>query len=69
MAVLLSTDANYWLFENRAMVLRIIAGVLLLVWLALVLMGKGGFVHILLLNAIGIIAVEVMTAYRSGLRA
>ncbi len=45
--------------------LRIITGILLLVWLVLVLIGKGGFVHLLLLNALGVAAVELMTMYRS----
>ena len=47
------------------MVLRLIIAILLVTWLVLVLLGKGGFVHILLLNALGISAVEAMTAYRS----
>jgi hypothetical protein len=47
------------------MVLRVIAGVLLLIWLLLVLMGKGGFVHILLLNGLGLAAVEIMTSIRT----
>ena len=45
--------------------LRVIAGGLFLIWLALVLLGKGGFVHLLLLNAIGVASVEVMTIYRA----
>lgn len=49
------------------MVLRIIAGVLLGIWFVLVLMGKGGFVHLLLLNGIGIAVVEAMTVVRSRL--
>jgi hypothetical protein len=49
------------------MVLRVIAGILAAVWLLLVVLGKGGFVHILILNAIGIISVETVTAYRSRL--
>ena len=45
--------------------LKLITGALTLVWLILVLMGKGGFVHLLLLNALGVASVEVMTLYRS----
>ena len=47
------------------MVLRLIIAILFGTWLVLVLLGKGGFVHILLLNVFGIAAVEAMTAYRS----
>jgi hypothetical protein len=47
------------------MVLKLIAAILLITWLVLVLMGRGGFVHILLLNGLGIAAVEVMTIIRS----
>lgn len=49
--------------------LKIIAGLLFGVWLVLVLAGKGGFVHLLLLNALGVAAVELMTMYRTRLRA
>jgi hypothetical protein len=45
--------------------LRLITGTLVLVWLVLVIMGKGSFVHLLLLNAIGVASVEVMSIYRS----
>jgi len=44
--------------------LRILSGVLLTIWFVLVLLGKGGFVHILLLSAIGIAVVEIMVVYR-----
>lgn len=44
--------------------LRIIAGIILGIWLVLVLMGKGGFVHTLLLTGIGIAAVDVMCLLR-----
>jgi len=47
--------------------LRILSTVLLAIWLVLVLLGKGGFVHLLLLNAIGIATVEVMVVYRTRL--
>jgi hypothetical protein len=47
------------------MVLRLIAAVLFGVWLMLVLFGKGGFVHLLLLNALGVASVEMMTMIRT----
>ena len=51
------------------MILRLIAGVLLVVWLMLVLIGKGGFVHILLLNGIGVAVVDLMTVVRTRMTA
>lgn len=45
--------------------LRIIAAILFGIWLLLVLAGKGGFVHLLLLNAIGVVAVDLVGKYRS----
>jgi hypothetical protein len=45
--------------------LRIIAAILLSLWLVLVLIGKGGYVHILLLNGIGVAMVEMVTVYRT----
>ena len=48
--------------------LKIIAALLFGIWLVLVLLGKGGFVHILLLNGIGVAAVEAMTIYRTQMR-
>ena len=47
------------------MFLNIIAGILLGIWLVLILLGKGGFVHILLLNGIAVAVVSVVTAYRN----
>lgn len=48
--------------------LRIVAVAIFLVWLGLVIAGKGGFVHILLLNAIGFASVIVMTEVRTRMR-
>jgi hypothetical protein len=47
------------------MVLRFIAGILLAIWLVLLLLGKGGFAHLLLLSAIGIAGVEMIVVYRT----
>ena len=46
------------------MTLRVIALIILVTWLVLVLYGKGGFVHLLLLNGIGVIMVDVMAISR-----
>lgn len=50
------------------MFLKIIAGILLGIWLILVLMGKSGFVHILLLNGIAIAVVALVCDYRGRVR-
>jgi hypothetical protein len=46
-------------------VLRIIATVLLGIWIALVLIGMGGFVHLLLLNGIVIYIVDAVSFHRA----
>ena len=51
------------------MALRVIAASLFGIWLLLVIGGKGGFVHLLLLNAIGVAAVEAVGQYRQRLTA
>ena len=51
------------------MALKLIAGILLVTWLVLVLIGKGGFVHILLLNGLGVATVEIMTIIRTRMTA
>lgn len=51
------------------MFLKIIAGILLGIWLILVLMGKGGFVHVLLLSGIGIAVVAFVCDYRGRVKA
>ncbi len=48
--------------------LRILFGILFTVWLVLVFLGKGGFVHLLLLTALGVASVEIMTVYRARLK-
>lgn len=50
------------------MTLRIVAAGLFSAWLILVLMGKGGFVHLLILNALGVLSVELMTVIRTRMR-
>jgi hypothetical protein len=47
------------------MALRIITLVLLAIWLLLVMLGKGGFIHLLLLSAVGTAGVEAFTVLRS----
>jgi hypothetical protein len=54
--------------ECFRMILRIIAGILLGIWLVLVVAGKGGFVHMLLLNGIGVTVVELMTVFRTRMK-
>lgn len=45
-------------------IFKLIFGVLFAVWLLLVLLGKGGFVHILLLTALGFGMLDVVEMYR-----
>jgi hypothetical protein len=53
--------------ERKSLLLRIVAGLLLSAWIILVLIGKGGFVHLLLVSFLGVAAVEVMTVLRGRL--
>ena len=50
------------------MLLRVVAVLLFGIWLFLVLLGKGGFVHLLLLSALGVTFVEIVTIYRGKMR-
>lgn len=47
------------------MVARIVSIVLFLIWLVLVLIGKGGLVHLLLIAAVCTAAVAAIAVYRS----
>jgi len=51
------------------MALKVIAAFLFGIWLLLVIGGKGGFVHLLILNAIGVAAVEAVGQYRQRMTA
>jgi hypothetical protein len=44
--------------------LALIAGGLLGLWLVLILLGKSGFVHLLLLSGIGVAVVDLVCTYR-----
>ena len=46
--------------------LKILWGILFGIWLILVLLGKGGFVHILLLCGISVLMIDLVAKYRSG---
>jgi len=45
--------------------LKILAGILLGLWLVFVLMGRGGFIHLLLLCGISVLMIELVATYRS----
>jgi hypothetical protein len=45
--------------------LRVVTGILLGIWAALLLAGKGGLVHLLLLNALGVAFTEGLVVYRT----
>jgi hypothetical protein len=51
-------------FDLLMITLRRIAILLFATWLVLVLLGKGGFVHLLLLNAIGVGFVDLIGVVR-----
>ena len=51
------------------MVVRIVSTVLFLIWLVLVLIGKGGLVHLLLIAAVCTASVDVVAVYRSRITA
>lgn len=51
--------------EGEDLFLRIIAALLIGTWGLLLLVGKGGFVHILVLNGLGVVAVDLMTVLRT----
>ena len=44
--------------------LRLIAGIILGIWLLLVLFGKGGFIHLLLLFGAALVILELVSVYR-----
>ncbi|HVQ56579.1 MAG TPA: hypothetical protein VMS29_07475 [Pyrinomonadaceae bacterium] len=45
--------------------IRILAGILLGLWLVFVLMGRGGFIHLLLLVGVSVAAIDLVAVYRS----
>ncbi len=45
--------------------LKVIWGTLLGLWLVFVLMGRGGFVHLMLLVGISTIAIDLVSIYRA----
>jgi hypothetical protein len=47
------------------MSIRLFAGILLGLWFLLVLIGKGGFTHTLLLTGVALVAVDAAGAYRA----
>lgn len=51
------------------MLLKVIAGILLGIWLVLVLLGKSGFVHIILINGVTIAVAEAVRMYRTSVKA
>jgi hypothetical protein len=51
--------------QEQNMGLRIFATALLVLWLLLLVLGKGGFIHLLLLNGIVIWVIDTVSMYRS----
>lgn len=50
------------------MLSKIIIGITFGIWLVLVLLGKGGFIYLLLLTAVGVTVVELIHFYRKNLK-
>ena len=50
------------------LLLRAVAGVLLGIWAVLLVMGKGGLVHLILLNALGVIFTDLLVTYRTRMK-
>lgn len=63
--MVLSSHTNFEFVIENIVFTRLLAGVLFGIWLVLVLLGKSGFVHLLLLGAIGVAVVEIMTVFRT----
>lgn len=45
--------------------LRILWLTLFAVWILLMLMGKGGFIHLLFLNGVSVLMIDLVSKYRS----
>jgi hypothetical protein len=54
-----------YVLRGDSMLLRVSAGILFGIWMILLLMGKGGLVHLLLLNALGVAFTEALVVYRT----
>lgn len=52
----------------NSIVLRSVAGTLLLIWAALFLAGKRGFIHLILLNALGVAFTEFLVTLRTRMK-
>lgn len=65
-SIVLLSKARKILREILELILfiRAIAATLLAVWFVLVLLGKGGFIHLVLLAGIGFAVVELVSIYR-----
>jgi hypothetical protein len=59
----------YFEITSGIMALKYIAATLFAIWAMLVLAGKGGFVHLLLLNAVGLAVVYFMGRFRARMTA
>lgn len=44
---------------------RYLGSALIIIWLLLVVIGKGGFIHLLLLNGIALWVVDLVSIYRA----
>lgn len=52
----------------QSLFLRSLAAGLIAIWLLLVFLGKGGFVHLLLFNGLAVALIEAVCMYRKQVR-
>ena len=55
--------------QDIVVVLRLIAALLIGIWILLLCLGKSGFIHLFLLSAIGVAFVDAVGVYRSRMTA
>jgi hypothetical protein len=55
-----------WL--EALMLLRVAAAIILAIWAVLLLAGKKGFIHLLLLNGLGLLFTDALVIYRTRMK-
>ena len=60
-----AVSAWYRLKNESEMIPKLVSTILFAIWLVLVVLGKGGFIHLVLLAALFVLLVDRMAAYRA----
>jgi hypothetical protein len=63
--VVISLQNLHEMTGDKFVGLRILGSVLIVIWLALLMAGKGGFIHLLVLNGLAIWVVDSVSRYRA----